>query len=127
VGLRAVLYGCGKSCPYRDSILGPSSPLFTYLHLVLRVRMNGAVSSLPPGAFMTWEGTNFSCQPVDDHLGPKHVAINNKIVVFAIFTTECPTHYLTRHFFNNSNTNEDIATKCEQQYVLFFHNELSSL
>jgi len=23
----------------------------------------------------------------------------------------CPTHYQTRHFFNNSNTNEDIATK----------------
>jgi len=26
-----------------------------------------------------------------------------------------------RHFFNNSNTNEDIATKFEQEYVLFFH------
>jgi hypothetical protein len=25
--------------------------------------------------------------------------------------TECPTRYRTRHFFNNSNTNEDIATK----------------
>src|SRR5215475_7926219 len=25
--------------------------------------------------------------------------------------TECPTRYQTRHFFNNSNTNEDIATK----------------
>ena len=23
----------------------------------------------------------------------------------------CPTRYRTRHFFNNSNTNEDIATK----------------
>jgi len=33
----------------------------------------------------------------------------------------CPTRYQTRHFFNNSNTNEDIATKFEQQYVLFFH------
>jgi hypothetical protein len=35
--------------------------------------------------------------------------------------TECPTRYRTRHFFNNSNTNEDIATKFEQQDVLFFH------
>ena len=35
-------------------------------------------------------------------------------------TTGCPTRYGTRHFFNNSNTNEDIATKFEQQYVLFF-------
>jgi len=25
--------------------------------------------------------------------------------------TECPTRYQTRHFFNNSNNNEDIATK----------------
>ena len=31
--------------------------------------------------------------------------------------TECPTRYQTRHFFNNSNTNEDIATKFEQEYV----------
>jgi hypothetical protein len=26
-------------------------------------------------------------------------------------STECPTRYGTRHFFNNSNTNKDIATK----------------
>jgi len=32
--------------------------------------------------------------------------------------TVCPTHYLTRHFFNNSNTNKDTATKFEQEYVL---------
>ena len=31
-----------------------------------------------------------------------------------IFYTECPTRYRTRHFFNNSNTNEDIATKQTQ-------------
>jgi hypothetical protein len=31
--------------------------------------------------------------------------------------TGCPTSYRTRHFFNNSNTNEDIATKFEQEYV----------
>jgi hypothetical protein len=37
------------------------------------------------------------------------------------FTTGCPTRYRTRHFFNNSNTNEDIATKFEQEYVLFSH------
>jgi hypothetical protein len=28
--------------------------------------------------------------------------------------TGCPTRYRTRHFFNNSNTNKDIATKFEQ-------------
>ena len=31
--------------------------------------------------------------------------------------TGCPTRYQTRHFFNNSNTNEDIATKFEEEYV----------
>ena len=31
--------------------------------------------------------------------------------------TECPTRYGTRHFFNNYNTNEDIATKFEQHML----------
>ena len=31
--------------------------------------------------------------------------------------TVCPTRYRTRHFFNNSNTNEGIAAKFEQEYV----------
>ena len=35
----------------------------------------------------------------------------------------CPTRYQTRHFFNNSNTNEDIATKFEQQYVRCVRNK----
>ena len=37
--------------------------------------------------------------------------------------TGCPTRYQTRHFFNNSNTNEDIATKFEQEYVRCVRNE----
>ena len=36
--------------------------------------------------------------------------------------TVCPTHYRTRHFFNNSNTNEDIAMKFEEQYVRCVRN-----
>jgi hypothetical protein len=35
----------------------------------------------------------------------------------------CPNRYRTRHFFNNSNTNEDIATKFEQEYVRCVRNE----
>jgi len=35
----------------------------------------------------------------------------------------CPIRYRTRHFFNNSNTNEDIATKFEQEYVRCVKNE----
>jgi len=38
-------------------------------------------------------------------------------------TTGCPTRYRTRHFFNNSNTNEDIATKFEEEYVRCVRNE----
>jgi len=38
-------------------------------------------------------------------------------------STECPTRYRCRHFFNNSNTNEDIATKFEQEYIHFVRNE----
>jgi hypothetical protein len=30
---------------------------------------------------------------------------------YVVIYTECPTRYRTRHFFNNTKTNEDIATK----------------
>ena len=39
------------------------------------------------------------------------------------FYTWCPTTYRTRHFFNNSKTNEDIATRFEQEYVRCVRNE----
>jgi len=32
---------------------------------------------------------------------------------YTLYCTGCPTRYRTRHFFNNSNTNDDIATKQE--------------
>jgi len=35
----------------------------------------------------------------------------------------CPTRYRIRHFFNNCNTNEDTATKFEQEYVRCVRNE----
>ena len=37
--------------------------------------------------------------------------------------TGCPTRYRTQHFFKNSDGNEDIATKFEQQYVRCVRNE----
>jgi hypothetical protein len=40
-----------------------------------------------------------------------------------VTSTVCPTRYRTRHFFNNSNANEDIATKFEQGYVRCVRNE----
>ena len=48
----------------------------------------------------------------------------NKTIYFD--TTGCPTRYRTRHFFNNSNTNEDIATKFEQEYVRCVRNVTTS-
>jgi hypothetical protein len=42
---------------------------------------------------------------------------------FPTHYTVCPTRYRTRHFFNNSNTNEDIVTKFEQGYVRCVRNE----
>ena len=41
-------------------------------------------------------------------------------------STGCPTRYRTRHFFNNYNTNEDIATKFEQEYVRCVRNVTKS-
>jgi len=40
-----------------------------------------------------------------------------------IRNTVCPTRYRNRTFFNNSNTNEDNATKFVQEYVRCVRNE----
>jgi len=37
--------------------------------------------------------------------------------------TVCPTRYQIRHFINNSNPNEDIVTKFEQEYIRCVRNE----
>jgi len=44
------------------------------------------------------------------------------IICFRTYTV-CPTRYRSRHFFNNSNTDEDIATKFQQEYVRCVRNE----
>ena len=41
--------------------------------------------------------------------------------------TECPTRYGTLHLFNNSNTNEDIVTKFEQECIRCGRNEEESV
>ena len=46
------------------------------------------------------------------------------ILYYAVtYYTECPTTYQTRQFFNNFATNEDIATRFEQEYVRCVRNE----
>jgi len=46
-----------------------------------------------------------------------------KIYMNTSYYTVCPTRYRTRHFFNNSNINEDIVTKFEPEYVRCVRNE----
>ena len=48
---------------------------------------------------------------------------NKCIIISQHCNTVCPTCYQTQHFFNNSNTNEDIATKFEQEYIRCVRNE----
>jgi hypothetical protein len=45
------------------------------------------------------------------------------VVLYQYNTRGCPTTYQTRHFFNNSKTNEDIATRFEQEYLRCVRNE----
>ena len=51
-----------------------------------------------------------------------HGQENIKLSINLCYTV-CPTRYRTRHFFNNSNINENIATKFEQEYVRCVRNE----
>ena len=52
-----------------------------------------------------------------------YIILKNEICSFNLNITGCPTRFRTRHFFNTSNTNEDIATKFEQEYVRCVTNE----
>jgi hypothetical protein len=44
-------------------------------------------------------------------------------IVSIVGSTGCPTIYQIRHFFNNSKTNEDIATRFELEYVRCVRSE----
>jgi hypothetical protein len=45
------------------------------------------------------------------------------VCIYSNGCTGCPTRYRTQHFFNKSNTNKDIATKFEQEYIRCVRNE----
>jgi hypothetical protein len=49
-----------------------------------------------------------------------YIYIHRFIFFSFVINTECPTCYRTRHFFNNSNTNDNIATK--QTHTLQTHS-----
>ena len=63
-----------------------------------------------------------NCKEQNKDLKCSVIIINYYIVIRAYYTG-CPTRYRTRHFFNNFNTNEDIATKFEQEYFRCVRNE----
>jgi hypothetical protein len=48
--------------------------------------------------------------------------VETKFKILTVDST-CPTRYRTRHFFNISNTNKDIATKFEQECICCVRNE----
>jgi len=50
----------------------------------------------------------------------------NCVKLHLVGNTGCPTTYQTRHFFNNSKTNEDIATRFEQENVRCVGNVTTS-
>ena len=53
----------------------------------------------------------------------RHLKVKGQTNQHAVSYTVCPTRYRTGHFFNNCNTNEDIAVKFEQEYVRCERNE----
>jgi hypothetical protein len=77
-------------------------------HSKIKLSALGTGRLYPPGNIL---GTRF-CHRLSQPQG--HIAAGS---------TVCPTRYRTQHFFNNSNTNEDIATKFEQGYVRCVRNE----
>jgi len=67
---------------------------------------------LSSNAFQLYSGSTwFEFQPVPP------------AILSEAFHAVCPTRYRTRHFFNNSDTNEDIAMKFGQEYIRCVRNE----
>jgi len=75
---------------------------------------------------MAWRTEGRSCNTVM-YLGVREctsratILFLRRILYIGIYTV-CPTRYRTRHFFNNSNTNKDTATKLEQEYIRCLRN-----
>jgi hypothetical protein len=55
----------------------------------------------------------FHLQGVQKELSQVKYYITSTITAKMNHSTECPTSYRTRHFFDNFTINEDIATKFE--------------
>jgi len=80
-------------------------PLFTLLHLWEFVNTIFYVYQIP----LSVDGPHMCvCVCV-------YIYIYVYVYIYIYIYTGWTTRYRTRHFFNNSNTNEDIATKFEQE------------
>ena len=74
----------------------------------------------------TWQSGNYGHKGIT-YRETTHIHTHTYIYIYIyiyIYThTVCRTRYLTRHFFNNSNTHEDTATKFEEEYARCVRNE----
>ena len=97
-----------------------SNPLTLYLLTwkIWWVRNNGTKGQM--GFNSAFKGLRKARKRNSTDLKPI-IKLTDKIL---LVNTGCPTRYRTQHFFNNSNTNEGIATKFEQEYVRSVRNEV---
>jgi hypothetical protein len=75
------------------------------------------------GVTITRRHSDSSTIATDNITGTYTIHYSIELIAFFAEYTGCPTNYQTRHFFNISKTNEDIATRFEQEYVYFVRNE----
>jgi len=65
---------------------------------------------------------------IEENMAHMHCVLDTQGYKYTlrICNTGCPTTYQTRHFFNNSKTNEDTAMRFEQEYVRCVGNVTAS-
>jgi hypothetical protein len=75
------------------------------------------------GVTITHRHSDSSTIATDNITGMYIIHYSIELIAFSAEYTRCPTTYQTRHFFNNSKTDEDIATRFEHEYIRFVRNE----
>ena len=94
-----------------------------FFHCKCRKNNTDIAGSKEPKAF-TLRPKILTDRTMPIHCRYRHITYTHIIIhIYIYIYTVCPTRYQTRHFFNNSDTNEDIATKFEQEYVRCVRNE----
>jgi hypothetical protein len=92
--------------------------------IVPKMQEAGCVQTSVPNCQSTERLITEECNIYEQRCGSLRALVSDIIIgIIIVNYTVCPTRYRTRHFFNNSNTNEDTATKFEQGYVRCVRNE----